>query len=149
MFPYHRHFDGYVKMSEEDAALFWEMDDQLTPGPENDSMEPRQADGTVPVMKEIIPENTTVTRPVPSDWPEDLQCTGVGNRPVSDSQDTKPADSARRARLQERTGVPADDTVTLGTPCLQASKGTQTEEIIPTRIETLEENGGSGRSRTI
>ena len=25
-FPYQRHFDGYVKMSEEDAALFWEID---------------------------------------------------------------------------------------------------------------------------
>ncbi len=139
-FPYHRHFDGYVEMSEEDAALFWEIDDQPAPGPEDNSTEPGQADGTIPVMKEIIPENTTVTRPVPNGKPEDPQCTGVCNRPVSDSQDTKPADSARRAHVQERTGVPADDTVTPGSPCLQASTGTQTEEIISTRMEILEEN---------
>ncbi len=25
-FPYQRHFDGYIEMSEEDAALFWEVD---------------------------------------------------------------------------------------------------------------------------
>ena len=113
-FPYHRHFDGYVEMSEEDAALFWEVDNHPALGPEDDDATPEQADRAVPVMKEIVPENTTVTRPVPNDKPGDPQCIGVCNRPVSDRQDTKPADSAHRARVQERTGTPADDTVTPG-----------------------------------
>ncbi len=26
VFPYQRHFDGYVEMPEEDAALFWRVD---------------------------------------------------------------------------------------------------------------------------
>ncbi len=33
-FPYQRHFDGYVEMSEEDAALFWEIDNHSVPIPE-------------------------------------------------------------------------------------------------------------------
>ncbi len=87
-------------------------------------------------MEETVPENTTVTRPVPNEKPEVPQCIGVCNRPVSDSQDTKPADSARLARVQERTRVPADNPVTPGFLCLQATTGT-----VPNRIETLEENG--------
>ncbi len=59
---------------------------------------------------------------------------------MGDSQDTKPADSARRARVQERSGAPVDGPVTPGPPCLQATTSTQTDETTPPRIETLEEN---------
>ena len=34
-FPYQRHFDGYVEMSGEDAALFWDM--ELDPAPDHKS----------------------------------------------------------------------------------------------------------------
>ena len=77
---------------------------------------------------------------MPNKKPEDPQCTGVCNRPVSDSQDTKPTDSARLARVQERPGAPVDDTLTPGSPHLQATTGTQTDETIQPRIETLEES---------
>ncbi len=97
------------------------MDGHLAHGPGDNDVAPKQADGTVPVMEEIVPENTIVTRPVPNDRPGDPPCTGVCNRPRSDSQDTKPADSTRLARMRERAGVPADDPVTPGSPCLQAS----------------------------
>ena len=115
-FPYQRHFDGYIEMSEEDAALFWEVDSSHAHGPEENRAGPELAERTVPVSKETVPENTTVTRPVPNEKPEDPQCTGVCNRPVSDSQYTKPADSAGLARVQERTGVPEDNSVTPGSP---------------------------------
>ncbi len=59
---------------------------------------------------------------------------------MSDSQDTKPADSAHWARMQERSGAPVDDSVTPGPPCLQATTGTKTDETPQPRIETLEEN---------
>ncbi len=143
-FPYQRHFDGYVEMSEEDTALFWEVDSHPALGPEDDDGSPEQADRTVPVIEELVPENATVTRPVPNKKPEDPQCTGVCNRPMSDSQDTKPADSARLARVRERTRPPADNPVTPGFPCLQASTGTQTDEIVSTQTETLKENGAPG-----
>ncbi len=128
-------------MSEEDAALFWEVDSHPTPSPEDNGVEPKQTDRTIPAMQETVPENTTVTGPVPNEKPEDPQCTGMCNRPVSDSQDPKPADSARLARMRERTGVLAANPVTPGSPCLQATTGTQTDGTIPTWIETLKENG--------
>ncbi len=34
-FPYQRHFYGYVEMSEEDAALFWEIGNHPAPDPSN------------------------------------------------------------------------------------------------------------------
>ncbi len=69
-----------------------------------------------------------------------LDGTSVCNRPVGDSQDTKPADSACRALVQERSGAPVGDSVTPGPPCLQATTGTQTDETPQPRIETVEEN---------
>ncbi len=127
-FPYQRHFDGYVEMSEEDAALFWEVSSHPAPSPEDSSVGPKQAERTVPVTEESVPEKIVETRSVPEDRPKDPQCTGVCNRPVSESQDTKPADSARLALVQERTGAPVDDPATPGHPRLQATTGTQTDE---------------------
>ncbi len=136
-FLYQRHFDGYIEMSEEDAALFWEVESHHAPGPD-DSVGPELVEGTVPVTEETVSGNTTVTRSVPKEKPEDPQCTGVCNRSVSDSQDTKPADSARLARMQKRLGAPVDDPVTPGSLRLQATTGTQTDKTTQPRIETLE-----------
>ncbi len=137
-FLYQRHFDGYVEMSEEDAALFWEIDNHPTPSLGDSSVGSSLADRTVPVTEETVPEITVVTRPVPNDRPEEPQCTSVCNRLVGDSQDTKPADSARLARVQERVGAPVDDPVIHESPRLQATTGTQTDETTQPRIETLE-----------
>ncbi len=142
-FPYQHHFDRYVEMSKEDAALFWEIDSHPAPGPGDSSVGPTLADGTVPVTEETVPEIPAETRPVPNDRPEDPQCTSICNRPVGDSQDNKPADSARLARVQERSGAPVDDSVTPEPPCLQATTSTQTDETTPPRTETLEENEAS------
>ncbi len=98
-------------MSEEDAALFWEIDHHPMPDSGDSSVGPALADGTIPVTKETVPEITTVTRPVPNDKPEDPRCTGVCTRSAGDSQDTKPANPACLARMQERTGAPVDKTV--------------------------------------
>ncbi len=139
-FPYQCHFDGYVEMSEKDAALFWEVDSHPAPSPEDNSVGPELAERTVPVIEETMSRNTTVTRSVPNKKPEDPPCTGVCNRPVSDSQDTKPADSAHLAHVQEKPGVPVDDPVTPGSPRLQATTGTQSDEATQPRTETLEES---------
>ncbi len=136
-FPYQRHFDGYVEMSEEDAALFWEIDNHLTPDSGDSSVGPELADRTVPVTEETVPEITAVTTLVSDDRPEDPRCTSICNRPVGDSQDTKPADSARLARVQESAGALVDDPVIPGSPHLQTTTGTQTDETTQPRIETL------------
>ncbi len=82
------------------------------PGLDDSSVGPKVAEETVPVTEETVPKSTAVTKPVPNEKPEDPQCTGVCDRPVSDSQDTKPADSARLACVQERSGALVDDPVT-------------------------------------
>ncbi len=139
-FLYQRHFDGYVEMSEEDAALFWEVDSHPVPSPEDGGVGPEWEERTVPVTAEAVPKEIAKTRPVPEDRPEDSQGTSVCNRPVSDSQDTKPADSARLARMQERLGAPVDNSVTPGPPRLQATTGTQTDETNQPRIKAGEES---------
>ncbi len=70
-FPYQRHFDGYVEMSEKDAALFWEIDNHPTPDPGGSSVGSAIAEGAVPMPEETVPETTMSTKPVPSDRPED------------------------------------------------------------------------------
>ncbi len=90
-------------MSEESAALFWEIDNHPTPELGGRSMRPELADGAVLIPEETVPGITTSTKPVPSDRPEDPRRMGVCTRPAGDSKDTKPADSARLARMQERT----------------------------------------------
>ncbi len=139
-FPYQGHFNEYVEMSEEDATLFWEIDNHPTPDPGDSSEGPALTDGAIPITEEAVPETTIATRSVPNDKPEDPRCTGVCTRPAGDSQDTKPADSACLARVQERAGALTDDTLTPGPPCLQATIGTQTDETTQPRIETLEES---------
>ncbi len=70
-FPYQRHFDGYVEMSEEDAALFWEIGDHPTPDPEGISVGPMLSDRAAPMIEEAASETTISTRPVPSVRPDD------------------------------------------------------------------------------
>ncbi len=105
-FPYQRHFDGYVEMSEEDAALFWEIDSHPATGPGNDSVGSKLEERTVPETEETVPENSTVTGPVLDDRPEDPRSTGMCNRPVRDRQDTKPADSAHLGPRAGEIGSP-------------------------------------------
>ncbi len=70
-FPYQRHFDGYVEMSEEDAALFWEVDHNPAPDPEGVSVGPMLPDRSARIAKEAAPEKVIPTRPVPIDRPGD------------------------------------------------------------------------------
>ncbi len=72
-FPCQRHFDGYVEMFVEDAALFGELDSHPAPGLEDNSVGPELAERTVSVTEETVPENTAVTRPVPNEEPGDPQ----------------------------------------------------------------------------
>ena len=134
-FLYQRHVDGYVEMSEEDAALFWEIDPHPTPDPGGSSIGQALTDRAVPIPEETVLETTMSTKLVPSDRPEDPRCTGVCIRPAGGSQDTKPADSALLAHVQESAGAPTDDSLTARPPCLQATLGTQSDGTTQPRIE--------------
>ncbi len=149
-FPYQRHFDGYVEMSEEDAALFWEIGNNPAPDPGGDSVGPTLSDSAAPMAKEAASETKISIRPVPSDRPDNSQCmndgpdsprcTEVCANPTDDSQDTTPADSASMACVQERIRALSDDILIPRPSHLQATIGTQTDETTQPRMETLEEN---------
>ena len=61
-FPYQRHFDGYVEMSEEDAVLFWEIDNHSTPEPGGSSVGPALADLGRPFARRNRSRDYTVNR---------------------------------------------------------------------------------------
>ena len=139
-FLYQCHCDGYVEMSKEDAALFWEIDSHPAAGPGDGGVEPKLEEKTIPETEETVPENSAVTGPVPDDKPDDPRSTGMLDRPVRSSQDIKPADLARRAHVQERLDAPADDSVSPGPPCPLVTASTQTDVTSQPEIETWREN---------
>ncbi len=90
-FPYQRHFDGYVEMSEEDAALFWKVYTPTDPVSGDESTDPILDSTEATPVKGLCLETTT--------WPEPARATNVpavdcGIRKVTlaeTAQDTKPA----------------------------------------------------------
>ncbi len=140
-FPYQRHFDGYVEMSEEDAALFWEIGDHPTPDPGSISIGPTLSDIAFPKAEEAASKTTIAIRPVPrdepgysrcmKDGPDDPRSMDVCANPADDRQDTKPADSAHTARVQEWTGAPTDDSLTPRPPCPLTTTGTLMRQLNP------------------
>ena len=139
-FPYQRQFDGYVEMSEKDAALFWEIDSHPEAGPGDSDVEAKLEEKTIPETEETVPENSAVTGPMPDDKPDDPRSTGMRDRPVRSSQDTKPADLARQAHVHERLDAPADDSVPPGPSYPVVTAGTQTDVTSQPGIETWREN---------
>ena len=71
VFPYQHHFDRYVEMSEDAAALFWEIGNNPIPDPGGSSVGPAIPDGAIPITEEAAPETTISPRPVPNNRPDD------------------------------------------------------------------------------
>ncbi len=115
-------------MSEEDAALFWEVDHNPVPDPEGIGVGPMLPDRAAPIAKEAAPEKVILTGPLPIDRPDDPRHTDACASPTDDSQDTKPAESARTNHRQDRTGALSDAISLPRPPYLQATIGTQTDE---------------------
>ena len=90
-FPYQRHFDGYVEMSEEDAALFWRVDTptDLVSGEESagQTLEPIEATPVEGLCLETmtLPEQARATN-APT-----VDCGIRKTTSAKNAQDTKPA----------------------------------------------------------
>ncbi len=69
-FPYQRHFDGYVEMLEEDAALFWEVNIDTAPDRESASINPILPDRAAPTDGKAAPEKMIPIGPVPTSEPD-------------------------------------------------------------------------------
>ncbi len=66
-------------MSEEDAALFWEIGNNPAPNPEGVSVGPMISDKAATIAKEAALETAISVRPVPNDGPDNSRC--MGDRP--------------------------------------------------------------------
>ncbi len=58
-FSYQRHFGGYIEMSEEAAALFWEVDPDPTSSLQSENMGSAPPPEIAPQAEHIIPEKVT------------------------------------------------------------------------------------------
>ncbi len=139
-FPYQRHCGGYVEMSEEDAALFWDVGIDSTLDPKCVNVDLTLSTRAAPIAEEATPKKEIPIRPVPSCEPDDPRRTDACANPMEDSQDSKPVESAHMARMQDREEAFTDDTSPSRPPPPQATTGTQTNEMKKSRIETLLEN---------
>ncbi len=119
-FPYQRHFDGYVEMSEEDAALFWEMDLDPAPDRKSDSADPILPTRAALTNAEVAPEKVISIGSTTSE-PDDPPCTDARATLVDDSQDTKPVGPARAVHGRDRAGALADNTLASRPLCPQAT----------------------------
>ncbi len=63
-FPYQRHFDGYVEMSEEDAALFWRADTPTDPVSGGESADPALNSTEATLMEGLCFRATVLPTPV-------------------------------------------------------------------------------------
>ncbi len=100
-FPYQHHFDGYVEVSDEDAALFWEVDNNPTPDPESVSVDPTSLGRAAPIAEKAAPEKADqcqmIGQMTPDTWmhvPAPLMTT---RKPSLQSQPTQPVDRIGRA----------------------------------------------------
>ncbi len=88
-FPYQRHFDGYVEMLEEDAALFWRV------GAPTDTVFGETSTDLVLDSIEAMPveglclETTTLPEPVRAASAPAVECSTVKVAQVETAQDTK------------------------------------------------------------
>ncbi len=90
-FPYQRHFDGYVEMSEEDAVLFWRVDTIIDPvSGEEDTYSALGLTEATPV-KGLCLRTTTLPEPVIATSSPAVDCSTAKVAPAETAQDTKPA----------------------------------------------------------
>ncbi len=111
VFPYQRHFDGYIEMSEDDAALFWEMDPDPAPSHQSDNIDPMLPAGTAPKAESTIPDKVTSIGPVPTSEPEDSRRADASATLVDESRDTKPVEPVCAVHGWDQTGASADNTL--------------------------------------
>ena len=121
-FPYQRHFDGYVEMSEENAALFWRVDTPTYPVSGEEGAGPVLDSTEATAVKGLCPETTTLPEPARA---ASAPAMGCGPRKVilaETEQDTKPAVQSQATNtvdtdeIQEaETAIPRLHQVTTGT----------------------------------
>ncbi len=124
VFPYQRHFDGYVEMSEEDAALFWSVDTPTDPvsGEENTDQTLESTEATL--AEGFCLETTTLPEQARATNVLTVHCNMRKTIPA-ETQETKPA--AQHAQATNTVVVDEIRGEEIAIPILrQLTTGTQT-----------------------
>ncbi len=116
-------------MSEQDAALFWEMDPDRASKPRSETVDPAPPSETVPTAGDIFPEKVAPIVSVPTSEPDDSRRVNTCTALSDVIQDTKPVEQQRAVCDQEPTGTTAENILTPRPLYLQATIGTQTEAV--------------------
>ena len=124
-FPYQHHFDGYVEMLEEDAALFWRVDTPTDPvlgeesaGQTLESTEATPAEGLC-LEATTSPEQARAVNMLTD------ECSIRKNSRAETAQDTKPAVQSQATNPVVGEEIQGNE---IAVPLLrQATTGTQTE----------------------
>ncbi len=90
-FPYQRHFNGYVEMSEEDAALFWEVETDPNLTSRRDCTYPAPYSVEATLAEGLCPRTTGLPAPMTARSSQAIDCRLVQSAPIETAQDTKPA----------------------------------------------------------
>ncbi len=91
VFQYQRHFDGYVEMSEEDAALFWRVDTPIDPVSGKESADPVLDSTEATPVKGLCLETMTLPTSVRATSAPAVDCSPGKVALAETAQDTKPA----------------------------------------------------------
>ncbi len=137
-FPYQRHFDGYVEMSEEDAALFWKVDTPTDPVSREESADTTPDSTETTPAKGLCLETATLPEQARATNAPTMDCGIRKTRPTSAeiAQDTKPAVRSQATNTVDINEIQGDE---IAIPILhQVTTGTQTESgDSSSEVETL------------
>ena len=147
-FPYQRHFDGYVEMTEEDAALFWGMETTPDPASGEESTDSDLDSTEVTPAEGLCLRATTLPALVTANSVPAIECITAKIAPAEAAQDTKPAVQSQATNTEDAVEIQKPETaiqklhqVTLGTQT-ESEDGLQKRETLNLR-ETLHEDAPS------
>ncbi len=124
-FPYQRHFDGYVEMSEEDAALFRRVDIPTDPVSGEESADPVLDSIEATPVKGLCLETTSLLEPVRA-TSETAVDGSTGKVALAETaQDTKPTLQSQATNTEDVDEIQKAETA-IQRLC-QVTTGTQTE----------------------
>ncbi len=136
-FPYQRHFDGYVEMSEEEDALFWEVDVDRNPASWRESTDPAPYPVKATLAEGLCQGTAGLPAPETTRSVQAVNCSTAQAASTETVQDTKPEMQPHAASPPDI--IEAKETDTGIQRPSQAMLGSQTEnESEPSKPETTE-----------
>ncbi len=124
-FPYQRHFDGYVEISEEDAALFWGVDTPTNPMAGEESADQTLESTEATPAEGLCLETTTLPEQARAINMPTKECSIGKTIPAEAAQDTGPAVQSQATNTVVVDEIQGNE---IAIPMLrQDTTGTQTE----------------------